>query len=103
MTTNGPELRSGYALPPFRAVALLCLTLIDALQASEMLVVVERLKAKLKLPINAGKTRCLRCPEEPFRVPRVPHGLELVMDEWEPVCRRPPVQGQRTRHLPQDQ
>ena len=34
--------------------------------AAEMLVAVNRLMDKLKLPINAQKTRCLRCPEEPL-------------------------------------
>jgi len=34
--------------------------------AAEMLMAVERLMDGLKLPINEGKTRCLRCPEEPF-------------------------------------
>ena len=34
--------------------------------AADMLAAVERLMAALKLPINEGKTRCLRCPEEPF-------------------------------------
>ena len=34
--------------------------------AAEMLRVVERLMGKLKLPVNAEKTRCLRCPGEPL-------------------------------------
>ena len=34
--------------------------------AAEMLAVVNRLMGKLKLPVNAQKTRCLRCPEEPL-------------------------------------
>ena len=34
--------------------------------AAEMLVAVERLMDRLKLPINEQKTRCLRCPEEPI-------------------------------------
>ena len=34
--------------------------------AAEMLAVVERLMAGLKLPVNERKTRCLRCPEEPL-------------------------------------
>ena len=34
--------------------------------AEEMLAVVNRLMEKLKLPVNARKTRCLRCPEEPL-------------------------------------
>ena len=38
---------------------------------------VNRLMDRLKLPVNARKTRCLRCPEESHRVPRVPHRLEL--------------------------
>jgi group II intron reverse transcriptase/maturase len=33
---------------------------------AEMLQVVTRLMRKLKLEINAQKTRCLQCPEEPF-------------------------------------
>ena len=32
--------------------------------AAEMLEAVNRLMARLKLPVNAQKTRCLRCPEE---------------------------------------
>ncbi|MCY3613880.1 MAG: group II intron reverse transcriptase/maturase [Bacteroidetes bacterium] len=32
--------------------------------AAEMLMVITRLMNRLKLPINAQKTRCLRCPEE---------------------------------------
>ena len=32
--------------------------------AAEMLAVVNRLMERLKLPVNAQKTRCLRCPEE---------------------------------------
>ena len=34
--------------------------------AAEMLAAVERLMTGLKLPVNARKTRCLRCPEEPL-------------------------------------
>lgn len=34
--------------------------------AAEMLAVVNRLMGRLKLPVNARKTRCLRCPEEPL-------------------------------------
>ena len=34
--------------------------------AAEMLTAVKRLMAGLKLPVNARKTRCLRCPEEAF-------------------------------------
>ena len=34
--------------------------------AAGMLAVVKRLMQVLKLPINARKTRCLRCPEEPM-------------------------------------
>ena len=34
--------------------------------AAEMLAVVNRLMERLKLPVNAQKTRCLRCPEESF-------------------------------------
>ena len=35
-------------------------------RAAEMLAAVNRLMERLKLPINAEKTRCLRCPEEPL-------------------------------------
>ncbi len=34
--------------------------------AAEMLATVKRIMGVLKLPVNARKTRCLRCPEEPF-------------------------------------
>ncbi|WP_419937414.1 group II intron reverse transcriptase/maturase [Candidatus Palauibacter sp.] len=34
--------------------------------AAEMLAAVNRLMERLKLPVNARKTRCLRCPEESF-------------------------------------
>ena len=34
--------------------------------ATQMLAVITRLMDRLKLPINAQKTRCLRCPEESF-------------------------------------
>ena len=34
--------------------------------AEEMLAVVNWLMERLKLPVNARKTRCLRCPEEPL-------------------------------------
>ena len=34
--------------------------------AADMLMAVRRLMDGLKLPINERKTRCLRCPEEPF-------------------------------------
>ena len=34
--------------------------------AAEMLAAVNRLMDRLKLPVNAEKTRCLRCPEEPL-------------------------------------
>ena len=34
--------------------------------AAEMLAVVNRVMEGLKLPVNAQKTRCLRCPEEPI-------------------------------------
>ena len=33
---------------------------------AEMLAAVNRLMDRLKLPVNAEKTRCLRCPEEPL-------------------------------------
>ena len=35
-------------------------------RAAEMLTAVNRLMGRLKLPINAEKTRCLRCPKESF-------------------------------------
>jgi len=34
--------------------------------AAEMLSAVERIMEVLKLPVNARKTRCVRCPEEPI-------------------------------------
>ena len=34
--------------------------------AADMLAAVERLMASLRLPVNARKTRCLRCPEAPL-------------------------------------
>ncbi len=34
--------------------------------AAEMLAAVNRMMGVLKLPVNARKTRCLRCPQEPF-------------------------------------
>ena len=34
--------------------------------AAGMLAAVQRIMGVLKLPVNARKTRCLRCPEEPF-------------------------------------
>ena len=34
--------------------------------AAEMLAAVNRIMGVLKLPVNARKTRCLRCPQEPF-------------------------------------
>ncbi len=34
--------------------------------AAEMLTAVEQVMDVLKLPVNARKTRCLRCPQEPF-------------------------------------
>ena len=34
--------------------------------AAEMLAEVNRIMEVLKLPVNARKTRCLRCPQEPF-------------------------------------
>ena len=34
--------------------------------AAEMLAAVKGLMERLKLPVNAEKTRCLRCPEEPL-------------------------------------
>ena len=34
--------------------------------AAAMLAVVNRLMARLKLPVNARKTQCLRCPEKPI-------------------------------------
>ena len=34
--------------------------------AAEMLAAVNRLMERLRLPVNARKTRCLRCPEEPI-------------------------------------
>ena len=71
--------------------------------AAEMLAVVNRLMERLKLPVNAQKTRCLRCPEESHRVPWVPHRLELSPNGREPVRRDPPDQGERSEHLPQDQ
>ena len=34
--------------------------------AAEMRTVVERMMERLRLPVNARKTRCLRVPEEPM-------------------------------------
>ena len=34
--------------------------------AAETLAAVRRIMERLKLPVNAEKTRCLRCPEEPL-------------------------------------
>ena len=36
--------------------------------AATMLQVITRLMNRLKLPVNAQKPRCLRCPEEPFEI-----------------------------------
>ena len=42
------------------------LCVIGKAPAAAMLLVVQRLMTKLKLPVNEQKTRCLRCPEEPM-------------------------------------
>ena len=42
------------------------LCVIGKAPAATMLLVVQRLMTKLKLPVNEQKTRCLRCPEEPL-------------------------------------
>ena len=71
--------------------------------AAEMLAVVNRLMARLKLPVNAQKTRCLRCPEESLEFLGYRIGLELSPNGREPVHRYPAEQGERSEHLPQDQ
>ena len=68
--------------------------------AAEMLTVVNRLMGKLKLPVNAQKTRCLRCPEEPLEFPWISHRLELSPDGRKPVHRHATEQGERSEHLP---
>ena len=40
--------------------------ILGKVSATEMLLAVNRIMVHLKLPVNAGKTRCLRCPEEPL-------------------------------------
>lgn len=53
--------RPGVKFP--RATRLVILGKSDG---TAMLNAVEELMKRLKLPINAKKTRCVRCPEEPF-------------------------------------
>ena len=73
-------------------------------KAAEMLAAVNRLMDRLKLPVNAQKTRCLRCPEEPLEFLRVPHRLELSSHGYEePVHRHSTERGERSEHLPPDQ
>ena len=68
--------------------------------ADEMYAAVAYLMHRLKLPINARKSGCLRCPEEPFtflgyRIGRNyrPQGLGAYI--W-----HPPEQGQRPKRVP---
>ena len=68
-----------------------------------MLAAVNRLMERLKLPVNARKTQCLRCPENRHRVPRVSHRLEPSPNGRKPVHWHPTEQGERSEHLPQDQ
>ena len=42
------------------------LCIVGKVSATEMLLAVNRITNHLKLPVNAEKTRCLRCPEEPL-------------------------------------
>ena len=68
--------------------------------AAEMLAVVNRLMEQLKLPVNAQKTRCLRCPEEPLEF----LGYRIGWN-YRPMGRdrHPSEQDERSRHLPPDQ
>ena len=71
--------------------------------AAETLAVVNRLMDRLKLPVNAQKTRCLRCPEEPLEFLGYRIGWNYRPYGRGPVHRYPAEQGERSEHLPQDQ
>ena len=71
--------------------------------AAEMLTAVNRVMERLKLPVNAQKTRCLRCPEESLEFLGTSHRLELSSHGQGPLHRYPTEQGERSRHLPPDQ
>ena len=71
--------------------------------AAEMLAAVNRLMARLKLPVNAQKTPMPPMPRGASRVPWLSHRLELSSDGCEPVHRHSTEQGERSEHLPPDQ
>ena len=71
--------------------------------AAAMLAAVERIMGKLRLPLNATKTRCLRTPEEPFEFLGYRIGTQLQPAHGPRLYRHAPERSERPQHMPQDQ
>ena len=71
--------------------------------AAEMLTVTEQLMDGLKLTVNTQKTRCLRCPEESFEFLGYRIGRSYRPHGKGGLHRHPAQQGERPKHMPQDQ
>ena len=70
--------------------------------AAAMRAVVERMVERLRLPLNATKTRRLRVPEEPLESLGYRVGRNYRKDTGRKY-RHAPERGERPQHLPQDQ
>ena len=68
--------------------------------AAEMLAAVEGLMKRLKLPLNAEKTRCCRVPEEPMTLLGYRIGRNWRRGHGASLHRHPPEPGERPEHLP---
>ena len=72
-----PEFRWNFGLRVLPPDPLLILGKSDA---KKMFAAVVYLMGRLKLPINAQKSRCLWCPEEPF--PFLGYDLDAITARW---------------------
>ena len=71
--------------------------------AAAMRAVVERMMERLRLPLNATKTRCLRVPEELLEFPGDRVGRNKDPRTGAACIGTRPSQGERSQCLPQDQ
>ena len=71
--------------------------------AEAMRAAVERMTERLRMPVNARKTRSLRVPEELLEFPGVPRGAQLPQGHGPEIHRHAPERGERPQHLPQAQ
>ena len=71
--------------------------------AAETLAAVARVMERLKLPVNAEKTRCLRCPEEPIEFLGYRIGRNFRTKGRGAYIGTRPERGERSEHMPQCQ